>query len=72
MSVKLSDTNDFVITESCVMKSNIDETNDTIKLLSLDNCLTCSGCLTSSEQMILENFNLDHSKQLLNSIDSYE
>lgn len=59
------DTDDFISPGlECVKTDNKVETGQKIEI-SLDDCLACSGCLTSAEEIMLQQHNTDEIVKIL-------
>ena len=67
--VKLVDINDYITPNQSCIKS-LSETvkgkkgND-VKKITLDDCLSCTGCITSSEALLINNYTLENHFSLL-------
>ena len=67
--VKLVDINDYITPNQSCIKS-LSETvkgkkgND-VKKITLDDCLSCTGCITSSEALLINNYTLENHLTLI-------
>ena len=67
--VKLVDINDYINPgQSCVkalVESVKNNSGKEIKKITLDDCLSCTGCITSSESILVNNCSLENHYTLL-------
>ena len=60
--VKLIDINDYINPGQSCVKSLVESVNNNIgkpiKKITLDDCLSCTGCITSSETLLVNNCSL--------------
>ena len=68
--VKLIDINDYINPGQSCVKSLVESVNNNIgkpiKKITLDDCLSCTGCITSSETLLVNNCSLENHFKLLN------
>ena len=69
--VKLIDINDYINPGQSCVKSIVESVKNKkgqeIKKITLDDCLSCTGCITSSESLLVNNCSLENHYSLLKS-----
>lgn len=67
--MKLVDINDYISPNQSCVKSLVDTIKNNkgtqIKKITLDDCLSCTGCITSSESLLINNYSLENHFSLL-------
>ena len=67
--VKLIDINDYITPNQSCIKSLAEtvkgKKGNKVKKITLDDCLSCTGCITSSEALLINNFTLDNHFSLI-------
>ena len=67
--VKLIDVNDYINPNQSCIKSLVESVKNKkgneIKKITLDDCLSCTGCITSSESLLVNNCSLENHFSLL-------
>ena len=67
--VKLVDINDYITPNQSCIKSLAEtvkgKKGNEVKKITLDDCLSCTGCITSSEALLINNFTLDNHFSLI-------
>ena len=67
--VKLVDFNDYINPGQSCVKSIVESVKNKngkeVKKITLDDCLSCSGCITSSESILVNNCSLENHYRLL-------
>ena len=67
--VKLIDLNDYLSPNQSCIKSLVEsvktKNGSEIKKITLDDCLSCTGCITSSESILVNNCSLENHFSLL-------
>ena len=62
--VKLVDINDYITPNQSCIKSLAEtvkgKKGNEVKKITLDDCLSCTGCITSSEALLINNFTLEN------------
>ena len=62
--VKLVDINDYITPNQSCIKSLAQtvkgKKGNEVKKITLDDCLSCTGCITSSEALLINNFTLNN------------
>ena len=67
--MKLIDINDYITPNQSCIKSLAEtvkgKKGNKVKKITLDDCLSCTGCITSSEALLINNFTLDNHFSLI-------
>ena len=67
--MKLIDINDYITPNQSCIKSLAEtvkgKKGNEVKKITLDDCLSCTGCITSSEALLINNFTLDNHFSLI-------
>ena len=67
--VKLVDINDFISPGQSCVKSLVESVKNKngkeVKKITLDDCLSCTGCITSSESLLVNNCSLENHYSIL-------
>ena len=67
--VKLIDVNDYINPNQSCIKSLVESVKSNkgieVKKITLDDCLSCTGCITSSESLLVNNCSLENHFSLL-------
>ena len=67
--VKLIDNNDYINPGQSCVKSLVETIKNNkgkeVKKITLDDCLSCTGCITSSETLLVKNCSLENNYLLL-------
>ena len=67
--VKLVDINDYITPNQSCIKSLAEtvkgKKGNEVKKITLDDCLSCTGCITSSEALLINNFTLENHFSLI-------